>query len=71
MATPEERIPTYTVHTVGGEKLSIKAHHFSINESSNRVEFFLTETDQDPRWTIFLHGVAAIEQRPMTEFIAA
>lgn len=57
----------YIVHTIGGASLSIKAHHFSVNESANRIEFFLTETDNDPRWTIFLHGVAAIEQRETRE----
>ena len=51
---------TYVVHTMGGETFSIKAVRFSVDERTDRIEFFTSETEKDPNWTIFLHGVAAI-----------
>jgi hypothetical protein len=57
-----DTLHTFDVHTTGGERLSIKATRCSANADTGLVEFFISDDEKDPNWTVFLHGVAAIKR---------
>jgi hypothetical protein len=56
----------FIVHTTGGEKLEIEAERWDINTAKGTIEFY-GESGPPVKWTVFLHGVAAIEEREPIE----
>jgi hypothetical protein len=65
MAEPDEKIKYgYTVHTIGGEKITIEAEEISIKPEDNRVYFLGVDETEYGEWVFFLNGVAAIHKHP-------
>lgn len=63
----------FKVYTFG-EVITINADHFTVNKETGIIEFYKSDTAKDERWTVFLHGVSAIEslgrQMPETPAVA-
>jgi hypothetical protein len=52
-------IKQYYVHTVGGEKVLVKASSLKVDEEKKQIVF----SGGNSEWIFFLHGIAGIETK--------
>lgn len=69
--TDKQRLNTFIVHTVGGEKIHIVANRYIINRDAQTIEFYTDEDERREDLMLFVHGVVMIqraaEEPPNTE----
>jgi hypothetical protein len=58
-------IKQYVVHTVGGEKIPVKASDFEVDEKKKQIVF----SGGNSEWIFFLHGVAGIETKDKPDVV--
>lgn len=57
----KQRLNTFVVHTVGGEKLHIVANRFIVNRDASTIDFFTDEDERRDDLMLFVHGVVLIQ----------
>lgn len=69
----KQRLNTYIVYTVGGERIHIVANRYIINRDAQTIDFFTDEDDRRDDLMLFVHGVVLIQTaaRELTDTSAA
>ncbi|HEX4949135.1 MAG TPA: hypothetical protein VFZ34_20835 [Blastocatellia bacterium] len=60
--TDKQRLNTFIVYTVGGEKLQIVANRYIINRDAQTIDFFTDEDERRDDLMLFVHGVVMIQR---------
>jgi len=58
----KQRLNTFIVYTVGGEKLHIVANRYIINRDAQTIEFFTDEDERRDDLMLFTHGVVMVQR---------
>jgi hypothetical protein len=58
----KQRLNTFIVHTVGGEKLHIVANRYIINRDAQTIDFFTDDEERRNDLMLFVHGVVLIQR---------
>lgn len=66
----KQRLNTFIVYTVGGEKLHVVANRYILNRDAQTIDFFTDEDERRDDLMLFVHGVVMI-QRAAEELPAA
>lgn len=57
----KQRLNTFIIHTVGGEKLHIVANRYIVNRDASTIDFFTDEDERRDDLMLFVHGVVLIQ----------
>lgn len=60
--TDKQRLNTFIVYTVGGEKLHIVANRYIINRDAQTIDFFTDDEERRDDLMLFVHGVVLIQR---------
>ena len=58
----KQRLNTFIVHTVGGEKLHIVANRYVINRDAQTIDFYTDEDERRDDLLLFVHGVVLVQR---------
>ncbi len=57
----KQRLNTFIIHTVGGEKIHIVANRYILNRDANTIDFFTDDEERRDDLMLFVHGVVLIQ----------
>ena len=60
--TDKQRLNTFIVHTVGGEKIHVVANRYIINRDAQTIEFYTDEDERREDLMLFVHGVVMVQR---------
>ena len=60
--TDKQRLNTFMVHTVGGEKIHVVANRYIINRDAQTIEFYTDEDERREDLMLFVHGVVMVQR---------